>query len=211
MEVLDWRRKDLCPASLAKVGDHLREISLYWSGSNPVLRAWSEPDGLAQLTSLETTNIIQVNVSEQTKPNFTYPLNMLRENIKVTESEERINQNLEDFEKRLYKSWLLRKGKSNLKPKVLIPPQIWGLPGDLSQPEKVLPGFTSSNDKTVDSHRWIECMKRFSNEFRQIKELREAQDKFDSRLGPVVVALIDDGQFCQSYWRWFQSSRTPSH
>lgn len=113
--------------------------------------------------------------------------------MKVTESEERINQNLEDFEKRLYKSWL--DGKS--KPKVLIHPQIRGLPGDLSQPgdmQKVLPGFTSSNDKTVDSHRWIECMKRFSNEFRQIKELREAQDKVDSRLGPVVVALIDDGK-----------------
>lgn len=123
--------------------------------------------------------------------------NILIEIIKVTESEERINQNLEDFQKRLYKSWLPREGKS--KPKVLIHPQIRGLPGDLSQPEKVLPGFTSSNDKTVDSHRWIECMKRFSNEFRQIKELREAQDKVDSRLGPVVVALIDDGKSLQSY------------
>lgn len=112
--------------------------------------------------------------------------------MKITEAEERINQNLEDFEKRLYKS---REGKS--KPKVLIHPQIRGLPGDLSQPgdmQKVLPGFTSSNDKTVDSHRWIECMKRFSNEFRRIKELREAYDKVDSRLGPVVVALIDDGK-----------------
>lgn len=124
--------------------------------------------------------------------------NILIETIKVTESEERINQNLEDFKKRLKKS-CFREGKSNLKPKVLIHPQIRGLPGDLSQPEKVLPGFTSSNDKTVDSHKWIECMKRFSNEFRQIKELREAQDKVDSRLGPVVVALIDDGKSLQSY------------
>lgn len=122
------------------------------------------------------------------------------ETMKVTESEERIDQNLDDFEKRLYKSWLLREGKS--KPKVLIHPQIRGLPGDLSQPgdmQKVLPGFTSSHDK-VDSHRWIECMKSFSNEFRQIKELRETQNNVDYRLGPVVVALIDDGKFSRSHW-----------
>lgn len=71
VEILDWRRIDLCPASLVKIGGHLREVTLYWSGSNPVLRAWSETEGLARLPNLETVNILEVNVSDPVQSQVT--------------------------------------------------------------------------------------------------------------------------------------------
>lgn len=37
--------------------NELRILDLMWSGSNAVLRAWSEPHGLPQLQYLETVNI----------------------------------------------------------------------------------------------------------------------------------------------------------
>lgn len=120
--------------------------------------------------------------------------------MKTTEAEDRIQENLDNFENRLFNSWPIREGKD--KPKVHIHPQIRDPPRDSSQHGDMqhgLPDFTSPQDKKVDSHRWIECMKKFSNEFRQIKELREAQNKVDPGLGIVMVALIDDGKFLQPH------------
>lgn len=62
VEILDWARPDFCPASLQKFGESLREINLYWSGRNPVLRAWSEAEGLCKLRNLERINIVRVDV-----------------------------------------------------------------------------------------------------------------------------------------------------
>lgn len=45
-----------------KTGDicrnQLRRLDLQWSGNSAVLRAWSEPEGLASLQNLETLNIV---------------------------------------------------------------------------------------------------------------------------------------------------------
>lgn len=38
--------------------NELKVLDLRWSGSNAVLRAWSEPEGLPLLRNLETVNII---------------------------------------------------------------------------------------------------------------------------------------------------------
>jgi hypothetical protein len=46
-------------------------------------------------------------------------------------------------------------------------------------------------ERAVDPHKWMQCMEHFASYFRQIRALR---DKItDSSLGPVEVALIDDG------------------
>ena len=62
IEILDWRRLDLDPASLAKVGKSLRQVHLQWSGRNTTLRAWSEKEGLAKIPTLEDIYITQVEV-----------------------------------------------------------------------------------------------------------------------------------------------------
>ncbi|KAI8191102.1 hypothetical protein KHU50_000305 [Colletotrichum sp. SAR 10_65] len=55
---------------------------------------------------------------------------------------------------------------------------------------------TSSQDsrppkRSVDPHKWIQCMDRFAESFKNIKCVRDGVK--DSSLSPVRVALIDDG------------------
>lgn len=74
---LDWQKTDLDPETILHVsskapttGDdlkdtellpnrRLRELSLRWSGSNAVLRAWSEPEGLPMLPHLQTIHLFK--------------------------------------------------------------------------------------------------------------------------------------------------------
>jgi hypothetical protein len=57
VESLDWRKMDLCPATITHVGPCLREVDLYWSGNNAILRAWSEPEGLPKLKQLRVVRL----------------------------------------------------------------------------------------------------------------------------------------------------------
>lgn len=63
IEVLDWNKEDMCPVTIGKLGTTLREIDLYWSGKNSVLRAWSEKgEGLCRLYGLEKVFLHQEKV-----------------------------------------------------------------------------------------------------------------------------------------------------
>ena len=42
IEVLDWRRVDLCPETIRRSAPSVQILYLQWSGSNAVLRGWSE-------------------------------------------------------------------------------------------------------------------------------------------------------------------------
>jgi hypothetical protein len=57
VEILDWRKVDLCPDTIVTACPELRAIYLCWSGNNAVLRAWSEPEGLARLTNLTQVHL----------------------------------------------------------------------------------------------------------------------------------------------------------
>lgn len=65
IEILDWRKYDIDPRTLCKAtaSGLLRELHLRWSGNNAILRAWSEPEGLALLTSLKTVYLYEKQVS----------------------------------------------------------------------------------------------------------------------------------------------------
>ena len=49
VEVWDWKKFDLCSETIFKAAPDVREISLYSSGNNAILRSWSCEDGLAKL------------------------------------------------------------------------------------------------------------------------------------------------------------------
>lgn len=53
VEILDWKKPDLSPETICKIGDYLTEVHLLWGGNNAVLRAWSEPEGLGTLPCLK--------------------------------------------------------------------------------------------------------------------------------------------------------------
>jgi hypothetical protein len=57
VEILDWRKLDICPETICKASDELREVYLRWTGNNATLRAWSEPEGLKKLQQLRKVHL----------------------------------------------------------------------------------------------------------------------------------------------------------
>lgn len=57
VEILNWSKSDLDPVTIFDASKELREVHLYWSGNNAVLRGWSEPDGLRRLPNLGVVNL----------------------------------------------------------------------------------------------------------------------------------------------------------
>lgn len=88
VEHLDWQKIDLDPETILRLGcktvlqddsyttfesdqlstqsvsQHLRQLSLRWSGSNAVLRSWSEPDGLVLLPQLQKIKLLKLSPSK---------------------------------------------------------------------------------------------------------------------------------------------------
>ncbi|KAH8131127.1 hypothetical protein FP744_10007985 [Trichoderma asperellum] len=72
VEIWDWKRTDLCSEVIYRVASKAREVHLYWSGNNAVLRGWSEEGGLKRLSQLKTVHLhIQQGLesSQRTKHN----------------------------------------------------------------------------------------------------------------------------------------------
>ncbi len=57
VEIWDWRRTDLCSEVIFNVAPKVREVSLYWSGNNAVLRGWGEEGGLKRLKELKMVHL----------------------------------------------------------------------------------------------------------------------------------------------------------
>lgn len=57
VEIWDWKRTDLCSEVIYRVASKAREVHLYWSGNNAVLRGWSEEGGLKRLSQLKTVHL----------------------------------------------------------------------------------------------------------------------------------------------------------
>jgi hypothetical protein len=57
VEIWDWKKVDLCTETIVTAAPDAREVCLYWSGNNAVLRGWSEPGGLNQLKKLEKVHL----------------------------------------------------------------------------------------------------------------------------------------------------------
>ncbi|ROV96757.1 hypothetical protein VSDG_05534 [Cytospora chrysosperma] len=165
VEILDWRRPDLCPLMISRIGANLRQLTLQWSGSNPVLRSWGETEGFALTPSLRK--------------------------IEIQHTQERTKSNLDEFEARLGKSWTLKNPKTT-KPD-FVRPDFGGLLHQSIQLGRDR-GSTIAQpapERHVDPHKWMQCMENFAAAFRQIKDIHEKQK--DPLLSPVTVALIDDG------------------
>ena len=62
VEELDWRKLDICPRTVHRIGGELRTLYLYWGGNNAILRAWSEPGGLPRLPCLQRVFVYVMQV-----------------------------------------------------------------------------------------------------------------------------------------------------
>jgi hypothetical protein len=70
VEIWDWKKPDLCIDTILIAAADVREVYLYWSGNNAILRSWSEPGGLALLKKLEKVHL-------QAEPVSYCPMNSL--------------------------------------------------------------------------------------------------------------------------------------
>lgn len=57
VEIWDWQKFDLCTETILAAAFDAREVCLYWSGNNAVLRGWSEAGGLPLLRKLEKVHL----------------------------------------------------------------------------------------------------------------------------------------------------------
>ncbi|OAP61844.1 hypothetical protein AYL99_04047 [Fonsecaea erecta] len=176
IEILDWRKIDLCPDTICKSCPNLREVHLWWSGNNGILRAWSEPDGLARLERLET---IQLHQTQE------------------LESESWTDMNIATFRKRLRE---LRDAQNANRlpgdklPKIRVGEPIKAMDGPAQRPS----GLHRKTDPKVqrETHKWLTIMDTFADEIYKIKPDRDVEffESLPAELRQDVrVALIDDG------------------
>ncbi|KAF5011780.1 hypothetical protein FDECE_2147 [Fusarium decemcellulare] len=218
IEHLDWQKTDLDPETILHVGSRvspkenpssedpdsrdtvsdrqLKKLSLMWSGSNAVLRAWSEPDALPLLPHLQEVEIIRP------------PLH------KAYDSPQWISKKIREFETRL--------NKSRNAPQASIAPSSNGVsdfvaPFTYVQVTSVDPGTgdelrvtsynvsspvaTSAPDQGVNAHRWLDSAARFATAMAPFWEntvtdflgLSQNPGTAERVEGDIILALIDDG------------------
>ncbi|KAK0648154.1 hypothetical protein B0T16DRAFT_325322 [Cercophora newfieldiana] len=70
VEILDWRKADLCPVTIKRAAPNVRELHLHWSGSNSVLFGWSDASCLASLPRLRKIHVHYTIVSCRGFPSY---------------------------------------------------------------------------------------------------------------------------------------------
>ncbi|KAI1387302.1 uncharacterized protein F4822DRAFT_279022 [Hypoxylon trugodes] len=218
VEQLDWQKTDLDPQTILHVsskvpkkptnGDQkniellpnrqLKELVLRWSGSNAVLRAWSEPEGLPLLPQLKSIRLYMPQPAE------TYDDEQWITQ-KVKEFQARVNKNLNTGTTRS----LTFRSEDNSEPtkdtrQIKVKPEYANIDEERKLTMDDMPLLISSLPaKGVNSHRWLDSTSRFAglmsrfwkdtlDEFTSSRKLG-AQGTIEKAEEDVVVALIDDG------------------
>ncbi|RAK81430.1 S8 family peptidase [Aspergillus fijiensis CBS 313.89] len=105
VEVWDWRKIDISIDTIMDVASDVRELHLYSSGNNMVLRGWSDHGGLAQLKNLHTVYLHQnqgLETAERSRRNvnqFCNRLAALRPDIHVQLEKQVPNQHTKQTDK----------------------------------------------------------------------------------------------------------------
>ncbi|KAL5334909.1 hypothetical protein BJX70DRAFT_410989 [Aspergillus crustosus] len=165
IEVLDWKKVDLCSECILRVGDSVHTLRLQWSGNNLALRAWSELEGLARLPKLKHLIISQ---------------------CEQTDSPQRDQDNKEEFRRRFEHSWKEMK---------ITPPTIrWVHDYTPGTTETMAEGGTKQAIQEIYSDSWIKCLETFRKRVPRFIDSQVASSLVKSGLGArIVVAVIDDG------------------
>nr|RBR01851.1 hypothetical protein FVER53263_11217 [Fusarium verticillioides] len=177
VEILDWTKVDLCPETILTACRNVRQLYLRWSGNRAVLRAWSEPEGLAKLEKLEAVHLVY---SED----------------QALESADRITMYVNDFEERLNES-----AAANPKESVSTDGDdaeqarrilVFRCKADVPGSERIVREGASKaqsgiNEMSLQSNRWLNCMDKFAD------ELQNTCSEFVKPQNGIKVALIDDG------------------
>ncbi|KAF5967559.1 intracellular serine protease [Fusarium bulbicola] len=212
VEHLDWKKTDLDPETILHIGSQrekpsaegpgdndpvmesqMRKLTLVWSGSNAVLRAWSDEDALPKMRFLQEVEIVRP------------PPHM------ICDSKEWINKKISDFESRLNKSreallseQATREVSFEGSPlgyiRVNLVDPTTGVQEGVT-PHGVLPTTSLAPEKGINAHQWLSSVEEFASVMKPFwdstaKRFTEMNQNMATAEGvekPVTIALIDDG------------------
>ncbi|KAF5642480.1 intracellular serine protease [Fusarium tjaetaba] len=211
IEHLDWQKTDLDPETILHISSkvaveesspsdgsesvrspserQLRKLTLIWSGSNAVLRAWSEQDALPLLPHLQEVEIIP-------------PPPHMWTNQRIMEFERRLNKNREsphEAQLRLSDSLSFSGNMSgHIRVKVVGPAtgSTLGVTSNIVSPTTI-----STPDQGVNEDRWLRSIESFASAMApywedtvtNFLETRQNSGTTERIESDVIVALIDDG------------------
>ncbi|KAM5519720.1 intracellular serine protease [Fusarium oxysporum f. sp. phaseoli] len=196
IEHLDWQKTDLDPETILHISKRqLRKLTLIWSRSNAVLRAWSEQDALPLLPHLQEVEIIPP------APHMTYDSPHWI-NQRIMEFERRLNKNREsphEAQLRISDSLSFSGNKSGHIRVKLVDPATGSTLGVASN--IVSPTTISTPDQGVDEDRWLRSIENFASAMApywedtvtNFLETRQNSGTTERVESDVVMALIDDG------------------
>ncbi|THV44375.1 hypothetical protein BGAL_0659g00010 [Botrytis galanthina] len=171
VEILDWRKVDLCPEAIWMSSRKLREVYLRWSGNNAVLRGWSEPEGLRRLEHLTK---VHLHVKQVGLPSSYF----------------RMQRNIDSFCDRL------SSGTSSAEhPRII---QVERSDEDGQNERLLTTNFAASEMKQehiLQPHRWLNCMDEFKDVFQNVWSwtMKQKLQQQEALMQPVEITLIDDG------------------
>ncbi|EXK24202.1 hypothetical protein FOMG_19059 [Fusarium oxysporum f. sp. melonis 26406] len=196
IEHLDWQKTDLDPETILHISKRqLRKLTLIWSRSNAVLRAWSEQDALPLLPHLQEVEIIPP------APHMTYDSPHWI-NQRIMEFERRLNKNREsphEAQLRISDSLSFSGNKSGHIRVKLVDPATGSTLGVASN--IVSPTTISTPDQGVNEDRWLRSIENFASAMApywedtvtNFLETRQNSGTTERVESDVVMALIDDG------------------
>lgn len=186
IEVLDWRRVDLCPETIRRSVPSVRILYLQWSGSNAVLRGWSEPEGLVQLEELQYIHLHYspaLMTSRRLKGNIQEFQNRII-GLRSKEREKRENERLKREEGGNQAPPTEHAFRSGIPPEI----KFCSCSGGLGTFDSS--GNTDATQASkADEQSWFKYVRGLVELIPELEEMHEAGD----HLKRVRVALIDDG------------------
>ncbi|KAL7785168.1 hypothetical protein V8C37DRAFT_420238 [Trichoderma ceciliae] len=198
IDSLDWQKVDLDPRTISGIGrkvkqqisgteatdsgvaliSQLQEITLYWSGNNAVLRAWSEAEGLSIMP-----NLVQIYIHVPPVDEMLDPIRCMEHNL--TEFRMRIEKNTavhtrpeENFDHK----HITRQIKISVLPA-------------LGKEQNYSAGYASQHASIAKDNfaasQWLDSVYKFAQVFKSF--WFKMSTEFNKMDKDVVVALIDDG------------------
>lgn len=169
VEIWDWKKTDLSTEVIYTAAPRVREVHLYWSGNNTVLRGWSEEGGLKRLTELNSIHLHPQQGIESFRRTQQY----------VKDFTERIKRLGFKHDVQLFVDEGLGFRRQSL--------------GDGSAGERSGVGIRGAKDELTSKHTWIDCMKRFRGLLLNAEASLDFQQVSQAIEENITVALIDDG------------------
>ncbi|TGO48275.1 hypothetical protein BCON_0245g00030 [Botryotinia convoluta] len=186
VEILDWRKVDLCPETVWTSSRELREVYLQWSGNNVVLRGWSELEGMKRLENLTKVHLyVKQDLESHSRIQKEFDSFCDRLNSGTSSAEHQ----------RTFSLPVERPVPLSIQPRII---QVKRSDED-GQNRRLLTmnfaAFEMKQEHILQPYRWLNCMDEFKYVFQNVWSwtMKQKLEQQEILMQPVEIALIDDG------------------